>query len=109
MDLDKDTQEKIQQLQILEQNSHSILMQKQAFQIEQNETENAILEVKKSTDDIYKLVGKIMLKVNKDDIEKELIKKKDLLSLRLKSIEKQESNISKQIDEIKEEVMKKLG
>lgn len=108
MNLDKETQGKIQEMQILEQNLHSLLMQKQAFQIELNETENAILEASKSSDDIFKLVGKIMIKVDKDKIEKELSHKKEILSLRLKSIEKQEEALAKQLEELREEVMKKL-
>ena len=108
MDLDKETQEKIQQLQLLEQTIHSILVQKQTFQIELNETENAISEVIKSKDDIYKVVGKIMVKVSKEYIEKELNHKKELLSLRIKSIEKQESALTNQIEELREQIMKKI-
>jgi prefoldin beta subunit len=108
MNLDKETQGKIQEMQILEQNLHSLLMQKQAFQMELNETENAILEAAKSSDDIFKIVGKIMIKVDKDKIEKELKHKKEIMSLRLKSIEKHEEALAKQLEELREEVMKKL-
>lgn len=108
MELDKETQEKIQELQSYEQTLHSILMQKQAFQMELSETENAYTEISKSKDDVYRLVGSIMIKTSKDKLEKELKSKKDLLSLRLKSIEKQEEDLNKQVEEIKEDVMKKI-
>ncbi len=108
MELDKQTQEKIQELQGYEQNIHGLLMQKQAFQMELTETDNALSEITKSTDDIFKLVGNIMIKTAKKPIEDDLKKKKDLLSLRLKSIETQESDLTKQAEELKKEVMKKI-
>ena len=42
MKIDAETGKKIQELQILEQNLQNLLMQKQAFQIELNEIENAL-------------------------------------------------------------------
>jgi prefoldin beta subunit len=108
MELDKETKGKIQELQSYEQNLHGLLMQKQAFQIELSEAENALSEVSQTKDDIFKLVGQIMIKVDKEKIEKELKQKKDILSLRMKSIEKQELEISKDLEDLKKEVMKKI-
>ncbi|MEK6831098.1 MAG: prefoldin subunit beta [Nanoarchaeota archaeon] len=108
MNLDKETQEKIQEMQSYEQTLHALLIQKQAFQIELTETENALSEIEKSKDDIFKIVGNIMVKAEKKQVESELKKKKELLSLRLKSIESQETKITDKADELKKEVMKKI-
>jgi prefoldin beta subunit len=108
MDLDKETQQKIQELQTLEQNFQQILMQKQAFQIELSETENALSEIAKSEDDIFKIVGNIMIKTDKKKTEEELKKKQELLALRLKSIDSEEQNFTKQTEELRKEVMKKI-
>lgn len=108
MELDKETQEKINELHGFEQNIHNLLIQKQAFQIELNETESALLEISKSKDDVFKLIGNIMIKANKKKIEDDLKKRKDLMSLRIKSIEKQESSLEKQAEELKEEVLGKI-
>lgn len=108
MNIDKETQEKIQELQSYEQTIQSLLAQKQAFQMELSETENALTEISGSKDDVYKIVGNIMIRADKDSIEKELKQKKELLALRLKSIERQEEQISKQAEELREEVMKKI-
>ena len=107
-ELDKETQEKIRELQGYEQTLQAILMQKQTFQIEETETENALSEISKSKDDVFKLVGNIMVKTDKKRIEEELKKKKELISLRLKSIDSQEKDITKKAEEIKKEVMKRL-
>ena len=108
MDIDKQTQEKIQQLQSLEQTTHVLLMQKQAFQMEISETDNALSEITRAKDDVFKLIGNIMIKTDKKETEKELKKKQELLSLRLKSIENQEKELEKQVEELREEVMKKI-
>lgn len=106
--MDKETQEKIQELQMHEQNLHSLLMQKQAFQLESSETENALKEIEGSKDDVFKMIGNIMIKTDKNKIKDELGKKKELIDLRLKSIDKQESELTKHAEEMKEEVMKKI-
>lgn len=108
MELDKETQQKIQELQVLEQSFQQVLMQKQAFQMELSETENALSEIVKAEDDVFKIVGNIMIKTNKKKTEEELKKKQELLSLRLKSINTQEADLTKQVEEIRKEVMKKM-
>jgi len=104
----QELQNKIQDIQIIEQSLNNLLYQKQAFQLEFNETENALSEISKTNDDIYKLVSNIMIKADKKNIEEELRKKKDLLSLRLKSIEKQEEGLSKSLEELREDILKNI-
>jgi prefoldin beta subunit len=108
MDIKKETQQKIQEIQILEQNLNQILMQKQAFQMELNESQNALSEIKTSKDDIFKLIGQIMIKADKKKTEQELTKKNDLLTLRLRSIEKQEEEFNHHVEKLREEIMKEI-
>ena len=108
MDIDKETQEKIQELQSLEQTLHPLMMQKQAFQMELNETDNALAEIAKSDDDVFKIIGQIMIKTSKNDIKEDLEKKQKLISLRLESIEKQESTLTEKAEKLREEVMKQI-
>ena len=108
MKISKETQEKIQELQLLEQNLQNLILQKQAFQMELNEVENALTEVEKTKDEIYKIVGQVMLKADKQETEKELKEKKDILNLRIKSIEKQESLFKDKTEKIREQVTKEI-
>lgn len=109
-EFDQDTQRKIQELQILEQNFQQLLMQKQAFKMEFDETNYALEELKKAEGDIFKIVGgSIMIKSTKDSVEADLKHKKDLIDLRLKTIDKQEAEFSKRIESIRDEVLKKLS
>jgi len=83
-------------------------MQKQAFQMELNETDKALEEVDKSEGDIFKIVGQVIIKTNKEKINEDLKKKKELLALRLESIEKQEKELTTQLEDLRKDVMAKL-
>jgi|SRR3989344_197834 len=108
MDLDKETKKNIQELQLFEQNLQGLSMQKQAFLMELTEVENALSEIKDNNEPIFKVIGQIMVKTDKKKIEKELKEKKDLINLRIKSIERQENLLNQNVDKIKTELMKKI-
>ena len=104
MNIDSETSKKIQELQMLEHNLQSYIMQKQTMQVEMNEINTALDELKKSGDEVYKILGGIMIKSNKTNLTAELNEKKKLLEIRLNSIEKQEKMISSKSEELKEEI-----
>jgi prefoldin beta subunit len=99
---------KIQELQILEQNLQNLIMQKQAFQFEENDIITALEEMKSSGDEVYKIVGQVMIKSSKQTLEKELKSKKEIIELRLKNIEKQESALKERALKLREDVLKEL-
>lgn len=108
MEIDKETAEKIDEIQIIERNSQSILAQKQVIQVEFNEVSNALSETKNSKDEVYKVLGNVMLKANKDSVIKELEERKRILELRINSIEKQEKLLDDKAEKLKEEINKQL-
>jgi prefoldin beta subunit len=108
MEIEKETEAQIQQLQSFEQNLQSILMQKQAFEMELSETENASIELAKAQGEVYKIAGSLMIKATKEDLLKDLKQKKDLLSLRLKNIDAQEEKISEETEKLREKVLSKI-
>jgi len=105
---DNEFQEKIQELQLLEQQLQNFSLQKQAFQMELNETDSALEETDKSEDDIYKIVGSIMIKAKKQELLKEMKEKKEILSLRLKSLDNHEKNLREKAENIKNYIEDKL-
>ena len=94
MKLSKEAQEKVQELQLLEQNLQNFLSQKQTFQGQLMETESALEELEKSTT-AYQIIGNIMVASNKSELTKKLAEKKETLELRIKTIEKQEEKIKR--------------
>lgn len=105
---DAETQQKLQELQVLEHNLQNVLMQKQAFQMELNESLNALEEVKKTNDTIYKMVGSIMVVVKKEETIKSLEEKKKLLELRSESLTKQEHIIESKARELQQDLKSML-
>ena len=87
-------QSSIAHLQLSEQALQNLLLQKQVFQYEFVETNHALEELKKTKqEDVYKIVGSLMIKSPKAELEKELERKRDIVNLRLKAIEKQEQEV----------------
>jgi len=105
---DEESARKIQELQILEQNLQNLAMQKQAFQLELNEIINALSELKETKDDVYKIVGSIMIKSKKEALDKDLNSKKDIIDLRIKNIEKQEETLKEQLLKKRENLMQSM-
>ena len=97
---------KIQELQFLEQGLQNILLQKQAFQMELSETQSALKEIKGAGDEVFKIVGQLMIKADKKKVEEDLTNKQKLLDLRLKSLEKQEVSATEQLEKIRDQVLK---
>lgn len=108
MEMDQETQKKVQSLQLIEQSFQNLLLQKQTFQIEVNETKTALDEVSKSKGDVFRVLGQVMVKANGEDLKKELKEKQDILELRMKSIEKQELSLREEIERIRSEIMDKI-
>lgn len=100
-------QEKINQLQAIEQNLQHLLQQRQQFQMQLMEVESAQEEIQK-TEKVYKIIGNIMVATEKSSLDKDLSEKKERVALRMKSIEKQETKLKEQAKTLREEVMQNM-
>lgn len=74
--------------------------------METAELESSLEEVKKNNEDIFKLIGNILIKTDKESVEKDLNEKIVHIKSRLRTYEVQEKNISKRISEIRGEMLK---
>ena len=107
MKMTKDTEEKIQQLTMLEQNLQNITVQKQNFQIQLLEIESALKELE-GTKEAFKIVANIMIKGDKPELKKELEEKKETIELRISSFEKQEAKLKQKASALQDEVLGKI-
>ena len=92
----------------MEQQLQSFALQKQNFQAQLNELDSAIGEIDK-TNVAYKIVGNIMVLREKDELKKDLDEKKEMVSLRIKTVEKQETKMREKATEVQSTVMKSLS
>ena len=88
-------QEQLARLQQTQQNFQSIIMQKQQLESEKHETEKALEELKKASDDesVFKHAGTIMIKSNKKDLIDELEEHVELAKTKASLLVKQEERL----------------
>ena len=107
MALSKEVEQKINQLQMMEQSVNSLVAQKQQFQVQIAEIESALGELEK-TDKAFKIVGNVMVSSEKGSLKEELKNKKDVIELRVKNLDKQEQQIKEKTSKMQEEVMQQM-
>jgi prefoldin beta subunit len=98
--------ESVQEIQFLEQGLQNILYQKQAFQMELSETKEALKELENSGDEVYKVIGQIMIRSEKSKIKEEMLIKIKIFELRMKNLEKQEVALTDRIEKIRDDGLK---
>ena len=94
-------QEHLAKLQQTQQNLQSILMQKQQLESVKLETEKALEELKKASDDesVFKHAGSIMIKSNKKDLIEELEEQIELAKTKASLLVKQEERLKTTLKE----------
>ncbi len=83
-------------------------MQKQTFQTQILESDNALGEIENSKE-TYKIIGNVMVSVDKEDLKKDLTAKKEMAELKAKNLDKEESKLREEADALQKEVMGSLG
>jgi len=107
MEVSKETEQKIGQLQMFEQSLQSFLGQKQQFQVQLVEVESALNELD-NTEKAYKIVGNIMVETDRNELKADLQSKKEMLELRIKTMEKQESQVRDKASKLQSEILMKI-
>jgi len=104
-------QNQLAQLQQVQQQAQSLAMQKAQMESLQNESQMALEELEKLSDDavIYRTVGELQIRTNKEDTLVKLKEKVETLSLRLQSISRQEERISKRFTQLHEQLEQAMG
>ena len=94
-------QEQLMKLQQSQQNLQSIMTQKQHLEMEKVETEKALEELKKASDEdnVYKQAGSILIKSTKKELVEELEEKLEMAKTRSTVLEKQETRIKETLQE----------
>lgn len=104
-------QNQLAQLQQLQQQAQSLAAQKSQLEGMQKESEMALEELQKLPSDaiIYRAIGELQIKVEKEETITKLNDKKETLSLRLQSISRQEERISKRFTQLQEQLQQAMG
>ena len=110
VELPPQIQEQLVRLQQLQQTLQSVVTQKQQLELELNETDKALSELDKSTDEtpVYKSVGSILVKSNRQSLLGELKERKELLTTRVTVLGKQEERTRERLKEVQEKLQERL-
>jgi len=109
--LPPEVQQRLLRLQQLQQTLQSILAQKQQVEIELTEIEQALSELQKTSDDtlIYKAIGTLLVKTEKEKVTADLNERKELLNTRATVLGKQEERIRTQLKELQTKLQRDLS
>ncbi len=99
--------DKLKQISILEQNMQMLTQQKQQFQTQLIEVESAMKELDTTTES-FKIIGNIMVKTDKQTLVDDISQKKEMLDLRISTLEKQEKSLKEKFKSLQEEVMSEM-
>ena len=104
-------QERLLRLQQLQRNLQAILAQKQQVELELNETEQALTELKNLTKNavVYKSIGSLLVQSKKTKVVTELKERKELLNARVEVLGKQEERLRNQLNQLQAKLKRDLG
>lgn len=98
--------EQLARFEQLQQSLQAILVQKQQVELEQSEDEKALAELKKLGSDgvVYKSAGSLLVKANKEELQKEIEERRDLSNTRLAVLVKQEQRVRESVKELQSKI-----
>jgi len=99
-----DQQADMQRLQILEQSLHTHGAQRNAYQSQLLEIENASSELANAKES-YRIIGNVMVKSDPEKLKAGLDEKKATLQSRLASLEKQEKRLREEMDALQKSIL----
>lgn len=103
-------QQILMEAQSYQQNLQVVATQKEALNLQFIETGKALEELAKpSKEDVYKIVGPVLIKVKRAEAKKDLESKRELITLRMKTLDKGESKIKEKLEDLKKRLAKAGG
>ncbi len=101
-------QDKLIHLQQYQQQLQALASQKQSIQLQEAEVSNALKELSVVKDEkVFEIVGNVLINRKPSELIKRLNDKKERISLRLESIDKQIKRITEKVQSLQKELIKK--
>ena len=103
-------QQRLLRLQQLQQTLQGVMAQKQQLEMQLTEVEQAVSELEKlnETAVIYKSIGALLVKSEKDKVTAELTERKELVKMRVDVLAKQEERLRTQVKDLQEKLQRDL-
>ena len=103
-------QQRLLRLQQLQQTLQGVMSQKQQLDMQLTEVEQAASELEKldETAVVYKSIGALLVKSEKDKVSTELTERKELVKMRVDVLAKQEERLRTQVKDLQEKLQQDL-
>jgi len=103
-------QEQLMRFQQLQQTLQAVVAQKQQLELELTDTERALSELEKTSDSspVYKSIGSLMLRSDRQTLLNEMRERRELLNTRLTVLGKQEERTRERLKETQEKLQGRL-
>lgn len=103
-------QQRLLRLQQLQQTLQGVMAQKQQLEMQLTEVEQAASELEKldETAVVYKSIGALLVKSEKDKVTTELTERKELVKMRVDVLAKQEERLRTQVKDLQEKLQQDL-
>ncbi len=88
------------ELQDLQSRMQAYLVEKQQLSLQINEIDRAINALREVEGKTYEMIGTVLVERNSKEIEKELLERKEMLDLRLESIDKNIRTIKSRMESL---------
>lgn len=92
----------------LEKQLEVVLIQKNQLSLQIAEAKNALDELKDAQGEIYRSVGSLIMKTTKEDAEKKLKEKVELMEVRYKAISKEEERLKDAVLKLQKVLKEKM-
>ena len=105
-DLSPQLRHQLAQFQQAQQQAQALMTQRQQLELLMRETERALEELDKLQEGapVYKSVGTILVKSEREELKKSLSEQKETLDLRIKTLGRQEERIVQRLREMREKL-----
>lgn len=108
-ELSKETQEELIQLQNLQRQLQIVSSQRQRFDIEILQADNALAELEKAEGKTYKAIGTLLIEAKIPELKKELNDRRKEALERVDVLKKQEEKLKTKAEELQKSLEKVLG
>ena len=103
-------QQRLLRLQQLQQTLQGVMSQKQQLELQLTEVEQATSELEhlNETAVVYKSIGALLVKSEKEKVSTELTERQELLKMRVDVLAKQEERLRTQVKDLQEKLQQEL-
>ncbi|WP_336362991.1 prefoldin subunit beta [Halalkalicoccus salilacus] len=109
--LPPEAQEKLEELQDLQETAQQVAVQKNQAETQLNESRNALetLEEVDADTTMYREAGELLIETDHETATEELDEKVDSLEVRLETLKKQEERVQSEFEQLQQELQQMLG